>query len=56
MIEKDLNIIKLVRNLKRIKILLKCQAMTSNIKLQIAHSKKNVINLDTDSEESSDDN
>ena len=50
MIEKDLNMIKLVRNIKRSKILWKCSMMTPDIKLQIAHSNKNVIDLDSESE------
>lgn len=45
-IEKDLNIIKLVRNIKRLKILMKCSLLTKDVKFQIAHSVKNCIDLD----------
>lgn len=45
-IDKDLNIIKLVKNLKRIKILVKSRLMTRDIKFKIAHSSKNCINVD----------
>ena len=45
-IEKDLNIIKLVRNLKRLKILMKSSLMTKQVKFQIAHNIKNCIDLD----------
>ena len=45
-IEKDLNIIKLVRNIKRLKILMKSSLLTQDVKFQIAHSVKNCIDID----------
>lgn len=44
-IEKDLNIIKLVKNLKRLQILMRSSFFNRDVKFQIAHSVYNCINL-----------
>lgn len=60
MIETQLNILKIVKNLRNLKILMRGSMMTEKVKQQIAHEEKNLINLDSDElsfsvQESSDD-
>lgn len=45
-IEKDLNLVRLVKNLKRIHILMKNSLMTSKIDFEIAHQPENCIDVD----------
>ena len=49
---KDLNLVKLVRNLKRMKNLMKNSLMTKQIEFELVHNFKNVIDIDTPVEES----
>ena len=50
-IEKDLNLVRLVKMLKRINILMKNSLMTSKIDFEIAHQPDNIIDLDVDDNE-----
>ena len=47
--------IKVVRNMKSFKILLKNFLMTDKVKFEIAHSAKNCLDIDTDSDEPDED-
>ena len=49
-IQNELDLIKVVRNMKSFKILLKNFLMTDKVKFEIAHSAKNCIDLDSESE------
>lgn len=50
-IQKELDLIKVVRNMKSFKILLKNFLMTDKVKFEITHSIKNILDIDTDSDE-----
>ena len=50
-IQKELDLIKVVRNMKSFKILLKNFLMTDKVKFEIAHSAKNCLDIDTESDE-----
>lgn len=53
-IETELNIIKIIKNLKDIKILMKYSLLTKELKHQIRHSEKYLIDLDAEIEEEPD--
>ena len=53
-IECQLNIVKIIKNLRHMKILLKSSLMNPEINHKIMHSKKNVINLSSEEEYVSD--
>ena len=50
--EKELNIFKLLKSIRRMKILVKNQMMTPKIKTLLDHSNKNIIYISTDSDSS----
>ena len=50
-IEKEINIINMVRGIKRNKILLKKSMMSRDVKFKIAHGDKNCINIDSNESE-----
>lgn len=50
-IDKELDLIKVVKNMKSFRVFLKNFLMTEKIKFEIAHSFKNCIDIDTDSDE-----
>ena len=50
-IESELNVVKVIKSLKKLKILIKNSMMDENVKLQIEHNKKNVINLESSCED-----
>ena len=52
-IEKELDIVKILKSLRDIKILMKNSLMTPEIKYQIAHCEKNFIDIEIDKDESS---
>ena len=52
-IEGELNIVKILNDLRNLKILLKNSILTKEIKEKIAHTGKNIIDLDSESSESS---
>ena len=52
-IDAELDIVKLLRNIRNSKILLESM-MDDNIRYEIAHSKKNCLNLDSEEEEDDD--
>ena len=47
----ELNIVKIIKNLKDIKILMKYSLLTKELKHQIRHSEKYLIDLDADVED-----
>ena len=47
----ELNIVKIIKNLKDIKILMKYSLMTKELKHQIRHSERYMIDLDKDNED-----
>ena len=51
-INKAMNMVKLVQGLKDIKILMKSSMMSKDVRDQLKHVDKNLINLDTSSEDS----
>lgn len=51
-IESELNIVKIMKSVRNMKILMRHSFMDDEIKYQISHSKKNLINIDTTSSES----
>ena len=51
--EKELDIIKILKSLRDIKMLMKNSLMTPDIKYQIAHSEKNFIDIEFDKDKSS---
>lgn len=52
-IENDLDLIKVVRNMRNFKILLKTFLMTEKVKFEVAHQAKNIIDLEEEDEEDS---
>jgi hypothetical protein len=56
MINKELNIVKLMKNMRDMKILMKSKLLDQETKFEIAHSTKNIINIDntTTDEDASD--
>jgi len=52
-IEKELDIVKIMKSLRDIKLLMKNSLMTPEIKYQVAHSEKNFIDIELDGENSS---
>ena len=54
-IEKQLDVIKLIHNLQKIKILMKNSLMSPEIEHQMLHSEKFLIDLDNTDSESNDD-
>ena len=53
-IEKELDMVKLLRTVRNIKIFLKQEVLTPEMKLKIKHSTTNVIDIDTSQDEESD--
>jgi hypothetical protein len=51
MIEKEIDIIKILKTLRNIKIFLKSKIMDRIDKLEVKHSSKNVIQIDDSSDE-----
>jgi hypothetical protein len=47
-IEAQLNIVKIITNLRHMKILLKNSLMNPEVNHKILHSKKNIIDLESD--------
>ena len=52
-IEKELDIVKILKSLRDIKISMKNSLMTPEIKYQISHCEKNFIDIEIDKDESS---
>jgi hypothetical protein len=52
-IEKELDIVKIMKSLRDIKLLMKNSLMTQEIKYQVAHSEKNFIDIELDNDDSS---
>ena len=52
-IEKELDIVKIMKSLRDIKLLMKNSLMTPDIKYQVAHSEKNFIDIEMDPNEES---
>lgn len=52
-IEKELNIVKIMKSLRDIKILMKNSMMSPDIRFQVAHSEKNFIDIELDEIKSS---
>ena len=50
-IEKELDIVKLVKNLRYMKILLRSSLMSKKMKFDIMHAQKNLIELSEEEEE-----
>ena len=51
-LEKEMNMVKMIKGLRTIKILMKNSLLSKEIQDQISHTDKNIINLDTSSSES----
>ena len=51
-INKEMNMVKLIKGLRNIKILMKNSMMSKDVRFQLEHVDKNVINLDTSSDDS----
>lgn len=49
-IDAELDIVKIMKNLRNIKILMRNSFMDDEIKYQITHARKNLLNIDTSSE------
>ena len=52
-IEKELDIVKIMKSLRDIKLLMKNSLMTPDIKYQVVHSEKNFIDIELDEDDSS---
>jgi hypothetical protein len=50
-IEKELNIVKIMKSVRDIKILMKHSMMSPDVRFQVAHSVKNFIDIEIDSDE-----
>ena len=50
-IESELNIVKIMKSMRDMKILMKNSLMDNQIRYQIKHSEKNILNLDSTSSE-----
>ena len=50
-INKELNVLKIIKDLRDTKILLKSKMLDKETKFEIAHSRQNVINIDIDTAE-----
>ena len=48
-IDRDLNVIRLVKNLNFLKIFMNNNLMSEKVRWQVAHCEKNTIRIDTDS-------
>ena len=46
-IEAELNIVKVIRALRNIKILMRNSLMSKRVKYEIKHAEKNLINIDS---------
>jgi hypothetical protein len=46
-INEDLNVVKLIKNLRDMRILVNSHLMDRKTKFQIEHSKKNIINIES---------
>jgi hypothetical protein len=47
MINNDLNVVKLIKNLRDMRILINSNMMDRKTKFQVEHSKKNIINIES---------
>ena len=54
-IQYELNIIKIIKNLKDLRILVKNKFLDDETRLQIKHNQKNIINIESTSSDNSDD-
>lgn len=52
-IDGELNVVKIMNDLRNLKILLKSVVMTKEIKDKISHTGKNIIDIDSESSDSS---
>lgn len=52
-IEKELDILKIMKSIRNVKILMKNSLLSPDVKFQIAHADKNVIDLELSEESSS---
>ena len=52
-IEDELNVVKIMNDLRNLKILLKNMCLTKDVKDKIRHTGKNIIDLDSESSDSS---
>ena len=52
-IEDELDVVKIMNDLRNLKILLKNMCMTKDVKDKIRHTGKNIIELDSESSDSS---
>lgn len=52
-IEKELDIVKIMKSIRNVKILMKNSLLSPDVKFQIAHAEKNLIDLETSEESSS---
>ena len=52
-IEKELDILKIMKSIRNVKILMKNSLLSPDVKFQIAHADKNVIDLELSEEISS---
>ena len=51
-IEKELDIVKIMKSIRNVKILMKNSLMSDEVAFNLAHAQKNLINLDDTEEES----
>ena len=52
-IEKELDILKIMKSIRNVKILMKNSLLSPDVKFQIAHADKNLIDLEASEESSS---
>lgn len=55
-IQNELDLKRLMKNMRNLKLVMKNSMLTPEVKYQLAHMEKNVLNVDTTSEESFEDN
>ena len=53
-IDTELDIVKIMKSLRNMKILMKNSFMDGEVKYQITHAKKNLLNIDTSSDDEED--
>lgn len=54
-ISKELNVLKIIKSLRDLKILIKSKMLDTETKFEIAHSSKNVIDIDEPTSSGGDD-
>ena len=52
-IERELDILKIMKSIRNVKILMKNSSLSPEVKFQIAHAEKNLIDLEASEESSS---